>query len=151
MTVRAPLQRGFTMMEVLIALIILSIGLLGLAALQTTALRNNHGAYLRTQAILQAYDMSDRMRANDPAATSYIGIGASPIPTDPGCVLSGCTPSQMEVYDAYAWNTQNAALLPGGHGTVSLLPGSAGLYQITVQWNEGSSTNPESVSIDTQP
>jgi len=82
------LQDGFTLLEVLIALLVLSIGLLGLAALQTTGLRSNQMASMRTIATQAAYDITDRMRANpvgvaadeyviamkeDPAATSATG------------------------------------------------------------------------------
>lgn len=59
---------GFSLVEVLVALVLLSFGLLGLAGLQTRGVRDNHGAYLRTQATLCAKDMVDRMRANRPAA-----------------------------------------------------------------------------------
>ena len=59
---------GFTLIEVLVALIIVSIGLLGLAGLQATSVRFNQQAYLRSQAVQQAYDMADRIRANAVAA-----------------------------------------------------------------------------------
>ena len=57
-------QRGFTLLEVMIALLIFSIGLLGLAGLQAGGLRSNNQAQLRTIAVIQAYDMADRIRAN---------------------------------------------------------------------------------------
>ncbi|HLE93281.1 MAG TPA: type IV pilus modification protein PilV, partial [Sulfuricaulis sp.] len=57
-------HRGFSLIEVLVALLVLSIGLLGLAALQTTSLQYNTGSYFRTQATFLAYDIIDRMRAN---------------------------------------------------------------------------------------
>jgi len=60
-------QRGFTLVEVLVTIIIMSIGLLGIAGLQLASMRSNHSAYLRTQATLAAYDLIDRMRV-DPAA-----------------------------------------------------------------------------------
>ena len=59
---------GFTLLEVMIALLVLSIGLLGIAALQANSLKVNHGAYQRSQAIFLAYDMMDRLRANRTAA-----------------------------------------------------------------------------------
>ena len=55
-------QRGVSLLEVLITVLVLSVGLLGLAALQATGTKFNHGAYLRTQATALAYEMSDRMR-----------------------------------------------------------------------------------------
>ena len=61
-------SRGFTMIEVLIAMVILAIGLLGLAALQAVGMRNNHSALSRFQATLSAYDMADRMRSNSGAS-----------------------------------------------------------------------------------
>lgn len=58
-------QTGSTMIEVLVALLILAIGLLGMAGLQTLSLRNAHDAYLRTQATILAVDMVERMRAGN--------------------------------------------------------------------------------------
>jgi type IV pilus assembly protein PilV len=71
------LQRGFTLVEVLVTIIIMSIGLLGVAGLQLASMRSNHSAYLRTQATLAAYDLIDRMRA-DPAAFNgnHFKVGA---------------------------------------------------------------------------
>src|SRR5215475_1378096 len=70
--------RGFTLVEALVALVVLSIGLLGLAALQLTSLKGNHGSATRTQAVYLAYDIIERMRSNPTAASagSYnIAIG----------------------------------------------------------------------------
>lgn len=61
---RPPRQRGLTLIEVLVALLVLSIGLLGLAGLQNVSLQYNHDSYLRTNANNLAYDVMDRMRAN---------------------------------------------------------------------------------------
>src|SRR6185295_1538044 len=61
-------SRGFTMIEVLVSLVVLSIGLLGVAALQLTSLRSNHSSAMRSQATFLAYDIIDRMRANRAAA-----------------------------------------------------------------------------------
>jgi type IV pilus modification protein PilV len=59
---------GFTLLEVLVAVLVLAIGLLGLARLQMTVMKSNQSAYLRSQASLLAYDISERMRANRTAA-----------------------------------------------------------------------------------
>ncbi len=56
-------QQGFTLIEVLVAVVVLSIGLLGLAGLQTTGLRNNQSAYYASQAAIYANDIFERMRA----------------------------------------------------------------------------------------
>lgn len=60
----AAKQRGATLIEVLIAVLVLAIGLLGVAALQASALRSNQSAYERSQAIIHSYSMLDAMRAN---------------------------------------------------------------------------------------
>ena len=97
-------------------------------------------------ATAQAYDMADRMRAN-------IGIGGiggvnggsydaitTTIPARPACsnpftAGGGCAPAVMATYDAYAWLTENARLLPGGSGTVTRLTNS-NAFDISVQWTE---------------
>src|SRR5690606_3260878 len=66
--VAARPQHGFSLIEVLVALLVLSVGLLGLAMLQIEGLKHNTDAYYRTQATVLAYDIIDRMRANSDAA-----------------------------------------------------------------------------------
>lgn len=151
-------QSGFTLLEVLVAIVVLSLGLLGLAGLQAASLRNNQTAYYRGIATQQAYDMADRLRANlagvcplpnqSGACTlpsEYRNLTAT-IPADPGCFLTGCTVATMAVTDHFQWNTVNAALLPGGVGTVVCEDGAPGagcaaatgnwVFNITVSWTE---------------
>lgn len=129
------MQTGFTLVEVLVALVILCVGLLGLAGLHLSGLRNNESAYLRSQATLQAYDMVDRMRANLAGleAGGYDVITA--LVGDPGCISVGCTPLQMAAYDAFEWNTANAGLLPSGSGTVTGA-GTGSVFTVTVAWDD---------------
>jgi type IV pilus assembly protein PilV len=115
-------------MEVLVSMLILGIGLLGMAGLQMVGLRNNQMAYLRSQATQLAYDMSDRMRANATALASYTGLG-----TTDNCVTSTCSVTQMAGYDVKQWKDTVAAQLPGGAGTVT---SAGGIYSITVSWTE---------------
>lgn len=117
------LQTGFTLIEVLVAVLVLAIGLLGLAGLQTTGLHSNHSAYLRTQATLLAYDMADRMRAN---RTGYQnGFYNNPPSADRNCVWEGsvpsvCTTQQMTEHDLWEWNATMAQNLPQATGVVCL-------------------------------
>src|SRR4030095_5211790 len=74
------LARGTTLIETLVALLVLSIGLLGIAGMQMTSLQNNRGAHLRSQAQVLSYDIADRMRANRIAALAggyVIAFGAT--------------------------------------------------------------------------
>jgi type IV pilus assembly protein PilV len=128
-------QSGFTLLEVLVAIVVLSLGLLGLAGLQAATLRNNQIAYYRAIAIQQTYDMADRIRANQAgaAAGAYNALGAV-IPADPDCVTNTCTAANMAVADHSQWNNNNARMLPAGTGTVASVAGGA--FDITVRWNE---------------
>jgi type IV pilus assembly protein PilV len=112
------INTGFTLIEVLIAVVILAGGLLGLAGLQVATLKNNQSAYLRSQATQLAYDMSDRMRSNrlGTANGNYNNQSA----TSNNCETSSCTPAQMAGYDLAQWNAALAAQLPSGSGVVCI-------------------------------
>ena len=129
-------QSGFTMLEVLVAIVVLSFGLLGLAGLQADGLRNNTSAYLRSQATLMAYDMLDRMRANMQGVESgdYNNL-MSTTPSDPGCISTGCSVALMASHDAYEWSQKLAELLPSGQGLVTG-SGQGSIFTITVMWDE---------------
>ena len=124
---------GFTLLEVLIALVIFSFGLLALAALMAKGLQYNTSALHRSYASTQAYDIADRMRANRLGITAGDYDSIRGTGTDPGCITTGCTPAQMAQYDAWAWNSANAALLPSGSGSVTI---AGTTYTITVTWDD---------------
>lgn len=128
-------MQGFSLLEVLVALLVLSIGLLGLAGLSAKGMSSNQSAYYLSQAMVQAYDMADRMRANRVgfAAPNNSYDDVSGIPGDPGCISTGCLPPQIAQYDLYKWNTANANLLPSGQGKVDK---AGNIRIITVMWDE---------------
>lgn len=121
---------GFTLLEVLVAVVVLSIGLLGLASLQVNGLRFNHSAYLRSQATALAYELADRMRANTPGLASYNTPATTPpralVPACRTVSANGCTPAQMAQNDVAEWQRALAhdpanglnGLLPNGQGVV---------------------------------
>lgn len=118
-------MRGFTLLEMLVALLVLSFGLLGIAGLQATSLRQNNNTYMRTQANILAYDVVDRMRANRGQAIvgGYnIGLGEAP---------SG---SSLAATDLMEWKYNLAVSLTNGDGGVSC--STSGLCTVTVQWDE---------------
>jgi type IV pilus assembly protein PilV len=125
-------QYGFTLLEVLIALLILSIGLLGLAALQTTGLRSNQMANMRTLATEAAYDITDRMRANPVGVAAGDYVIALTDTTDPSA--TGTAPSDLN-----AWR-ELVHRLPGGTSEITqcnTADGCDGLtHVITVYWDE---------------
>lgn len=127
------IQSGFSLIEVLVAIIILSIGLLGIAGLQLTSLRFVHNSNLMYQAALQAADMADRIRANPVGMNSGSYNNISGTGSDPGCIQTNCSPNQLAATDAFEWNTENTRALPVGNGTVV---GAGGTFTITVSWTE---------------
>lgn len=138
-------QTGMTLMEVLIAVMVFSIGLLGLASLQVTGLKLGSDSSLRSIATMQAIDMADRMRTNN---TSFVLGAASPynnpagnLVGNPNCVGKSaagadvdvqCTSAQMAQHDFYewyghirgqaasAWHPAYRQLLPAGEGVVCI-------------------------------
>lgn len=132
------LHAGFTLLEVMIALVIFSIGLLGLAGLQAGGLRSNTQAQLRTIATIQAYDMAERIRAN-PRGVEDGDYNAfdDATPTAEDCISAACTADEMATYDYYEWVTNTQNVLPSGHGTVSSnVVNGVRLFTITVMWDE---------------
>ena len=115
------IQSGFSLIEVLVALLVLSLGLLGIAGLQMQGTRYVYDSHLSSVALIQAQDMADRMRANLPGVKDGNYSNINNTPADPGCIGSaaGCTPTQLANFDAFVWNTDNAVLLPSGSGQVS--------------------------------
>jgi len=106
-------QIGFTLIEVLVALIVVAIGLLGLAALQTVGLRNNHSTNLTSQAIWLANDITDRIRSNP--SGDYNNISPQ---QPPNC--SPCTPQQMAEIDILEWNQTVNQTLPNANTVVCI-------------------------------
>ncbi len=124
---------GFTLIEILIAVLVLSIGLLGLASLQANGLRNNYGAYARSQAMILANDMADRIRANPTGASSGLYNDISVPASDPGCRTANCTPNQIRDHDTANWYASVQNLLPAGTGSVT---GNGTVFTITVRWDD---------------
>ncbi len=127
-------NRGFTLIEALVSLLVFSIGLMGIAGLQMTSLRSSTSAHWHSQATWLAYEMSDRMRANQLGVDNgdYDLVDTASPPSDPGCMLTGCTPTQMSDLDKYDWSL-SIDNLPNGVGTVVR---NNNQFTITITWDE---------------
>jgi type IV pilus assembly protein PilV len=136
---RGSNQRGFNLIEVLVTIVVLAIGLLGLAGLQAHSLKNSHSSLYRTIASQQAYDIADRIAANlaGVAAGHYDNLTAT-LPSDPNCIATGCSTANMALTDQFQWLRTNAVLLPNGSGTVQCAIGPAGnrICVVTTSWTE---------------
>ncbi len=107
---------GFTMVELLVSVVVLSIGLIGLAGLQITTLRDNSRAYMRSQASVLASDLADRVRANP--AVNYTTVTAT---ENTSCLTtSGCTADQMAQQDLFEWNNKLPTELEAGAGVICI-------------------------------
>jgi len=160
----SPFSAGFTLLEVLVAIVIISVGMLGLAGLQARGLQNNHSSLQRTLATYQAYDMADRMRANIVGVNDGNYNNLSGTPSDPGCISTGCTPAQLTDYDMRVWNLSNASLLPSGVGVVCLdstpVDGTSGapacdgagtIFAIKLWWSDDRSGTPTRFVLSFRP
>jgi type IV pilus assembly protein PilV len=138
---RRPAQAGFTMVEVLVALVVLAIGLLGIAGLLLKSLQSGRTATYRTQAINLAADLADRIRMNRTAIGGYATLFGDVEVEEPACDgTGGCTDVELAATDLFRWKATLAQVLPNGQGQVVVTPplgtGEPNNYVITVQWTE---------------
>ena len=124
-------QTGLTLVESMIAMLVISIGLLGIAALQITAMSQNSSALNHSQAVWIAYNMSDRIRANMIQFANYDGVDTTSGYSQ-NCMASVCTNAQMLTADAADWTTLVASL-PGGRGVIS---SNADGLLVSVMWDD---------------
>jgi type IV pilus assembly protein PilV len=131
-------QRGFTLIEVLVTVVLISVGLLGVAALQLTTLRANQESYARSQAGVLAADILDRMRANPRAfrgsAYNVTWNGTGTTSTPPGSDPSAW---QRARDDLSVWQTAINNTLPGDAGQVAgQIESNGRIVTITIRWVE---------------
>lgn len=150
---RFPRQQGFSLLEVLISVLIFSIGLLGVAALLVLSVRTNHSAYLRTQATFLAESMADRIRTNLGWIQEYNGTyDASTTDDDDGDCGGPCTPAELVERDKAQWSRQLVDQLPAASAKidcdeVTIQPGYvgiqpySGLCRMTITWTEADLSN----------
>ncbi len=117
-------QLGISMIEVLVAIVVLSIGALGVAGMQASGMRSNHSSFYRASAAELAHDMADRMRVNRSAARhgDYNRAIGDPVPTGPS----------LAQRDLAEWIAR-IAMLPSGDGAIAI---NNGVVTITVQWDD---------------
>ena len=153
---------GFTLVEVLVSLVILSVGLLGMAKMALVSAHANDSAYMRSQATALAYQMLDYMRANAPGATARnydTALGVMPgMPTS--CLGNGlaCSNQQIALWDVYTWKQQLLrspatpfGALPGGTGSVVTSATVPVTAVITVQWDDAAGNDPLKAALGVAP
>ncbi len=128
--------RGDTMIEVLVTVLILAVGVLGVAAMQVTTLKNLNSSYSASVAEIIAGDFSERMRANPTAALAgnYVPA-ANPGGTFPDCAANACTLAQLAAYDVGSWWAVMTTSLPAATGQVTRIVGT-NTFVVTVRWDD---------------
>jgi type IV pilus assembly protein PilV len=126
-------QRGVSLIESMIALLVISVGILGIASLQMAALSQNSSAYWHTQAVLYAHNMADRIRANESEQLNYAGINTSKGYSQ-DCKSQACNAGDMINADAADWQEQ-VELLPAGIGIIES-PVGGNQLNISVMWDD---------------
>ncbi len=127
-------EAGFGLVESLVALVVVSVGMIGIAALYGQGLGASRTALYRSIAVNLASDMADRIRLNRRAGASY-GAASANNNCGPGGGVD-CTIAQMAAHDKWQWERQVAAQLPNGAGTVQHTGTLPPTYTITVDWQE---------------
>ena len=129
------LQRGFTLVEAMVALVVLSVGMIGVAALYVHGLDTGRTARYRMQVVDLIADLADRIRVNRLGQAGYAGGG-----TDNNCDPAGgldCNPAQMAAHDLFVWTREVQQALPEGQWQVEFSPATLPpSYTIQVSWIE---------------
>lgn len=145
-------QRGFTLIETLVAMVVMAVGMLGIAALYIEGLRSGQASVARTTAVTLAADMADRIRANPTVPASYVGVspgagGNNQCVNGPG----PCTPAQVAQDDWFWWRQDVQARLPGGAVAQIAINNAAAApavqYSIQLSWPEPGQAAPATYNL----
>lgn len=150
-------MRGMSLVECLVALLVLTVGLMGLASLLLEGLRNGYFALLRTHAVNLVSDMSERIRANPEGAGAYDCASYSGGPSEQGCAATdsaptaACSPEQLAQDDLARWQSGAQAALPlvrddacaaNVEYTAPVSPDEPRQFRVSVSWTEPGAAEP---------
>lgn len=132
---RTAKQTGASLVEVMVALFVLAIGLLGILAMQSKSMQFNQSAHIYSQAIYLANDMAERIRSNiDADARKNYAMAQMPAAASENCQTSACSGDQLVDWDKYTWSENVKRFLPSGQAEIEA---EADHYKIIVKFDDG--------------
>ena len=161
-------SRGFSLIEVLVAMLVVAVGILGVMGLQAVSLQQNRNTMLRDMALHAGGEMLDRIRAN-PDSDYVAGLEDAPV-VGTNCITASCNPAEMAAFDIAQWKCQinpfgddgklftactslqvAQVALPEGKGKIYTQK-QAGVRIVTVevQWRRDNKNNTSSITLNTQ-
>ena len=140
-------QRGTSLVEVLVTILITSVGVLGVASLQAVAMKMTHSSYLRTQATLLASDLAERMLSNPnvtyAVSRNYARTRVTTCETADSSFA--CSPTQLRDQDIFQWVQAAKVALPNAIVQVAGSGNEKSLHTITIEWNDSSTDKAQSL------
>jgi len=127
-------QGGVTLLEILISLVVISLGILGVSTLQFNGLKSVQDAHYFVTASLLADDMGERIRVNTTAGNAYSTSLLTASSASTNCETQTCSSSAMASYDIAQWITAIAERLPSGGGKITYVAGASKTYALTIRW-----------------
>lgn len=147
---RSQDQRGVGLIEVMVAVLVLGVGLLGLLGLQTRSMQLSRQSFLYNQATIYAQDISERIRANSESVDEYlIDFGESSSADSDDCIDGDCTSTQLAAWDIKIWTDNLGDSLPQGQGAITKL-GDQVVITVRFDASNGDDQQPQSVSFTMQ-
>lgn len=135
------MQKGFSLIEALIALLVIAIGLLGIAGLQAASVYRTHAGEINSLAAIEAQSIVAAMIANPNAfpangtAADYNTLDAVTVSYPTDCATTACSPADMALYDLHQWGAELATDLPQGKGAIACAQ-TPPQCTVTVSWNQ---------------
>lgn len=144
---KASSQRGVSLIEALVALLVLALGIMGMAGIQTRTLVESRATNSRAVALQMADDLLDRMQANTvirttpPATSPYLAAWGAATAAPVDCFTASCNGAQLAAFDLVQWKASLAQVLPGGDARVFQSNTDNAQFGVLIGWTETQAKN----------